>query len=302
MKDIHDIIRAQQSRPNECFALATLVRTQGSSYRRPGARMLIASDLRSVGSLSGGCLEEEVAACAVEVMRSGIPKLLRFDTRRRFGCNGTIDILVERAAPTFLHELAESSLARRSFAVATSVENGSRVLRFDETPDDETFVQQVDPQIRLIIFGEGPDSAPLRAIAQTLGWEVCDCDQASDLPREYDSWTAALVKSHNYGRDYAALQTLLPLDLPYVGLVGPRARRDQLVGDLLDRGVTINAELFAPAGLDLATEGPEEIALAIISEIQRVFRAGSGESLRNSKRPIHGRQPASLAPTLQSVG
>ena len=78
------------------------------------------------------------------------------------------------------------------------------------------------------------------------------------------------------------------MNLPYVGLIGPRKRRDQLMNDLLDLGVTINAGFFSPAGLDLRAETPEEIALAIVSEIQRVFAKGSGQSLRERKISIHG--------------
>jgi xanthine dehydrogenase accessory factor len=97
----------------------------------------------------------------------------------------------------------------------------------------------------------------------------------------------ALVKSHNYGRDFVALQKLLSLNLRYVGLIGPRKRRDQLLNDLLDVGSAINAGFFAPAGLDLGAETPEEIALAIVSEIQRVLADGSGFSLRERKMSIH---------------
>jgi len=61
----------------------------------------------------------------------------------------------------------------------------------------------------------------------------------------------------------------------------------KLLGDLLELGVTINAGFFGPAGLDLAAETPEEIALEIIAEIQRVFAHGSGLSLREKKMPIH---------------
>jgi xanthine/CO dehydrogenase XdhC/CoxF family maturation factor len=107
------------------------------------------------------------------------------------------------------------------------------------------------------------------------------------LSIEPDDWTAAIVKSHNYDRDFAALQKLLPLDLRHVGLIGPRKRRNQLLGDLLDLGITINDGFFAPARLDLGAETPEEIALAIVSEIQRVFAHGSGVSLRERKMPIH---------------
>ena len=80
---------------------------------------------------------------------------------------------------------------------------------------------------------------------------------------------------------------MLQFNLRYVALLGPRKRRDQLLGDLLDIGVALNAELFSPAGLDLRSETPEEIALAIVSEIQCVFGKASGQSLRERKLPIH---------------
>src|SRR5215471_16347501 len=94
--DLYDIIRKWKKRRGEHFALATLVHVEGSSYRRPGARMLICKDGTTVGSLSAGCIEEEVARCASQVLRTGEPTLMSFDTRRRFGCAGKIDIFVER--------------------------------------------------------------------------------------------------------------------------------------------------------------------------------------------------------------
>jgi xanthine dehydrogenase accessory factor len=84
------------------------------------------------------------------------------------------------------------------------------------------------------------------------------------------------------------------MNLPYVGLIGPRKRRDQLLNDLLALGVTINAGFFSPAGLDLGAETPEEIALAIVSEIQRVFARGSGFSLRERKTSIHPKECQTL--------
>jgi xanthine/CO dehydrogenase XdhC/CoxF family maturation factor len=75
--------------------------------------------------------------------------------------------------------------------------------------------------------------------------------------------------------------------LRYVGLIGPRKRRDQLINELLELGVTINAGFFAPAGIDISAETPQEIALSIMAEIQRVFGRGTGESLRERKMPIH---------------
>jgi xanthine dehydrogenase accessory factor len=290
LKEIHDILRAFDKRRGQSFALATLVCAEGSSYRRPGARFLICEDGCTIGSLSAGCIEEEVALRAREVFRNGVSTVMSFDTRRRFGCNGKIDIFVERVSEHFLVDLASYLDARRSCYAVTTFAGpalGSRVSPFFEEPGADMFAQEIHPPIRLLIFGDGPDGAPLHRLCELLGWRANAILDPHELAIEADQWTAAVVKSHNYGRDFVALQKLLPLDLRYVGLIGPRKRRDQLLNDLLDLGVTINAGFFSPAGLDLRSETPEEIALAIVSEIQRVFGKASGRPLRERKLPIH---------------
>ena len=287
VKDLYDILREWKRRRGERFALATLVHVEGSSYRRPGARMLICEDGIMVGSLSAGCIEEEVARLASEVLRSGEPTLMSFDTRRRFGCAGEIEIFVERADERFFSDL-EQDLTRRRPHVA--------VTRFLKNE----FVQQINPPIRFLIVGDGLDNAPLNSLGQLLGWEVIEVVDPIAISVTPDDWTAAIVKSHKYGRDLVALQKLLPLNLRYVGLIGPRKRRDQLLNDLLEIGITIDAGFFAPAGLDLGAETPEEISLAIIAEIQRVFASGSGLSLRERKMSIHAGVENADSPALST--
>jgi xanthine/CO dehydrogenase XdhC/CoxF family maturation factor len=307
MREIRDILRLFELHRNQPLGFATLVRAQGSSYRRPGARMLICTDGTTAGSLSGGCLEEEVAQRASDVMGCGTPSLMSFDTRLRFGCNGSIDVFVERLREDLLPELATNFSARRGCRAATFFAGpnealGTRLISPETEFPSDAFVQEIEPAIRLLIFGEGPDSIPLRAFAEILGWDVIEIDQPAELPNHADGRTAAIVKSHNYGRDFAALCHLLKLDLPYVGLLGPRKRRDQLLNAALDEGIAIEAEVFAPAGLDLGAETPEELALALVSEIQAVFAGGSTEPLRDRKAPIHGwnvvhRQPVEACAT-----
>jgi len=293
MKDIYDILREFKKRRGENFALATLVQAEGSSYRRPGARMLVCADGKTVGSLSAGCLEEQVASRALEVLRTGEAAIMSFDTRKRFGCAGKIDIFIERVSQDFLCELAAHLDTRRSCLVITALE-GSFVREAGSFPGKANsfpyspLIQEIHPPIQVFLFGSGPDSSPLPAFANLLGWQTFEVTDANELSSEPDEWTAAIVKSHNYGRDFVALQKLLPLDLRYVGLIGSRKRRDELLNDLLDMDVTINAGFFAPAGLDIGAETPEEIALTIVSEIQRVFAGGSGCSLRERKMSIHG--------------
>lgn len=300
MKELCEILKLWERRRDEPLALATLVSARGSSYRRPGARMLICGDRTAAGSLSGGCLEDEVADVAQQVMSTGLSLLMEFDTRRRFGCHGRIQILVERAPAEFLRSLGQHLQQRRSCRALTVFEGdpdelGTRMLLPDEESGDG-FIQSIEPPIQLLVFGEGPDTQPLRAFAQLLGWTVREFAHASELPLVTDQRTAAVVKSHNYGRDCAALRQLLQLPLRYVGLLGPRRRRDELLGDLLDSGVALSANLFGPAGFELGADTPEEIALSIVAEIQSVFLDGSGESLRDRKAPIHGWNTAPRTP------
>jgi len=297
VKDIYDIVAEAGEQIGAFFALATLVRAEGSSYRRPGARLLISGDGRTVGSLSGGCIEEEIAARATDVIKSGEPVVVEFDTRRRFGCHGKIYVLIERIGRAFLEQLRDELGARRQCCIVTTAK-GSSVHPFpfvrlcDEDPNASAatpFVQEIHPPIRLIIFGDGPDTSPLQRFCSVLGWQAVAVGSASELPTEADEWTAAIVKSHNFGRDFVALAKLLPLNLRYVGLIGPKKRRDELLNGLLEIGISMTPGFFAPAGLDLNADTPEEIALAVVSEIQRVFGQASGQSLRDRKQPIHDR-------------
>ena len=297
MKDIHDILQTWKNRyadqPNVAFALATLVRAVGSSYRRPGARMLVCKDGTIIGSLSAGCLEEEVAIRARMVLRHREPQLLSFDTRRRFGCAGKIDIFIERIDEQLLAALARELDERRSCFVLTKFEGnelGSRMLCYEHEyrhEHENELIHEIHPPMRVLIFGDGPDNAPFLSLGQQLGWDVTQIPDPNSFSPEFDDRTAAIVKSHHYGRDFVALTKLLPLGLRYVGLIGPRKRRDQLINELLELGVTINAGFFAPAGIDISAETSQEIALSIMAEIQRVFRKGTGESLRERKMPIH---------------
>jgi xanthine/CO dehydrogenase XdhC/CoxF family maturation factor len=291
MKEIDAIITAFERRRDEPLALATLVRARGSSYRRPGARMLVAQDGTMVGVLSGGCLEEEVATRALDVIKTGVPTLLGFDTRLRYGCNGAIEIFVERISPAFLDGIAASLRSRNECIVATNFEDsdslGSTFLSSSEQAASGAFVQTINPALQLFLIGQGPDSAALRGFAAILGWEVIETEEATTLPDKLDEWTAAIVKTHNYGRDYAALAKLLPMGLRYLALLGPRLRRDQLLHALHDAGVARRSELFAPAGLHIGAESPEEIALAVVAEIQTTFFGTKPESLRRRKAPIH---------------
>lgn len=292
MKEIHDLIRFWDAHRAQPLALATLVTAQGSSYRRPGARMLISAAGDYAGGVSAGCIEDEVMSCARQVLRTGQPHLMPFDTRLRFGCSGVIQILVEVVAPEVMDDLRDCFLHRRSCHLETAFQGESprtRVAGSDTSPG--SYVQTIEPALRLILMGDSSDTLALRAQAALLGWNVVQCE-APPVPRYLiDDRTAVVVATHNFGRDCATLRDLLPEGLRYLGLVGSRRRRDDILFDVLNHGLEVHEGFFAPAGLHLGAETPEEIALSIVAEIQSVFAGGTAQQLRHRTTSIH---PTSL--------
>jgi xanthine/CO dehydrogenase XdhC/CoxF family maturation factor len=108
---------------------------------------------------------------------------------------------------------------------------------------------------------------------------------------ELDSDTLALVMTHNYLRDLELLEHLLPSPARYLGLLGPRRRTDQILADLAEKGRAPGADqlgrFYAPVGLDIGSEGPTEVAMSILAEMQAVMTNHAGGHLRERKRPIH---------------
>ncbi|MDB6170987.1 MAG: alanine dehydrogenase [Chthoniobacteraceae bacterium] len=292
MKEVREIIRFWEARRRQPLALATLVAARGSSYRRPGARMLISAGGESAGGISAGCIEDDVIVCAREVLRSGAPRLMTFDTRLRFGCAGTIDIFVERVRDELMAELRNSLCQRQGCRLETVLHGTARgtCITTGIEAGSDTFLQTIEPALQLILIGDSSDTDALRAHAELLGWDVVQMNAAPVPPEMLDHRTAVVLATHNFGRDCAALRELLPAGLKYLGLIGSRRRRDDLLFDVMHHRVNCHSRLFAPAGLHLGAESPEEIALSIAAEIQSVFAHGTGEQLRNRRAPIH--QPA----------
>ena len=302
MKSLERILAAAQRERDQPWALATLVRTTGSTYRKPGARLLVAPDGGTTGVLSGGCLEEEIARIGLEVMAAESPRVVTFDTRRLYGCDGRLEIFIERIEPAgetgnFLTALSDR-IARREIC-RTRIAYREAAGRSELLPDhalvverEDCFVETLPLPVRLLLFGDGPEVAPIRLFAAGLGWCVRSYHHPAELPADFltDSQTVAVVMTHNFGRDIAALDRLLPLGLPYLGLLGPKRRHAELVARLQEIRSLEPAwleGLFAPAGLDIGSEAPEEIALSIVSEAAAVLADRRGGFLRNRAAAIH---------------
>ena len=312
MKELISIARRLATDHAGGAVLATLVTAVGSSYRRPGARLLLTVDGARLGSISGGCLEEDVVARARAVAATGVPALVMYDTTTEndlvwgvgLGCHGVVQVLIEKLAarPGWAMALAENLAARRPTLLDATWQSketemlGTR-LAANESPAPGTFRQAVRPPISMIVFGAGDDARPLVRAASDLGWwvTVADPRSAFAIPERFpgaervicasadqlvgqikpEPDSCAVVMTHHYVHDVPILRALLPLPLAYVGLLGPRKRAERIVEDLRAAGSSVSADqltrLHAPVGLDLGAETPEEVALAILSEMQAVL-------------------------------
>ena len=293
-KELKQIITEYQ-RSDGPFALATLVKSSGSTYRQPGSRMLILPGGRFVGRLSAGCVEEEIADHARAVILDGKPKKCSFDLRSRFACDGSIEVLIERLVKpnAFLDGLIGVLVDRMPITVSTNygladAAAGTRLINVLPADRAEEFVQEIQPPIRLIIFGDYFDVEAVAYLGGYLGWQVEVVTDAHELPAG-DGRTACVVMSHHFGRDMVALKQVFAGNYGYVGLLGPRRRKQLLMSNLIDEGYPPKSvsTLHTPAGLDIGSETAEEIALAIIAEVQAALAGRTGRSLRERTAPIH---------------
>jgi xanthine dehydrogenase accessory factor len=306
---------------NEPLVLATVISTAGSTYAKPGAHMLIASDGEYAGLLSGGCLEGDLREHAREVAASGQGRIVSYDLRSTTdqlfglgaGCEGAMDILLTRVAADRdwqpLAGMAESFRAarRQHFAFVIASTDARSPLGFSfpvataaaaTTPGVELFIAVVTPPPHLLLLGGGPDARPVAALAAFLGWRITVVEHRSAYlaPKHFPPSTtliearaaefaasvtlaecsAAIVMSHHLDSDLHYLRILAASPIPYVGLLGPAARREKLLGDLGADAQRLRTRLRAPVGLDIGGRTPESIALSIIGEVHAALEGRAG--------------------------
>ena len=310
---------------------AFVIATEGSTYRKPGALMLLSSSGARCGLLSGGCLEGDLHEHAQRLL-AGDDRIVerRYDGRGSddpvwglgLGCEGAMRILLWRldtgSSLTLLRGWLSAAIRRELALLEIDLSNGDGALSMGSalggdadssspsgvlppgraTLRDGSFAVAATRVPALLLCGAGPDAEPVVRMASQVGWQVTVVDHRpayveaarfQDAIRvatvdaadpgavvALDGFDAAVVMSHNLVADGRYLAALAVSDIPYVGLLGPAARRERLYAELGPLAERLRPRLRAPVGLDLGGASPEAIALSIVAELQASLHGRSG--------------------------
>ena len=286
-------------------ALGTVVRTYGSSPRPAGSMVAIRDDGAVVGSVSGGCIEQDL----IERMCSGMPTLPRHliyggtpleNQRIGLPCGGRLEIVVEPAPDTnIVEQLCAALRTAQPIARRLDLATGDSTLYAPEDTatfawDGSTLVTVHRPQLRLLIIGAVHTARYLAEMAQALDYAVLICDPREEyragwneagnvtgttlldgMPDDVvqairpDARTAIVALTHDPKLDDMALMEALHTPAFYIGALGSRRnqakRRERLA--LLDLGPEQIAKLRGPVGLPIGSHTPAEIAVAILADL-----------------------------------
>lgn len=319
------------------LVLAIVTATEGSTYRKPGALVLLDTGGVRAGVISGGCLEPELELKASEVLAKKRAQLVEFNTQSDedlvfgsgIGCRGRMWVLLlpqsARSAAPLLQALEWSQHVGLALTIELDVTGdigagraytttqrwawnnagtNSQVPHVIDTSEISTTTTRffIAPPSRILLLGAGPETPSLLTCARQMGWQSWVVEHrgrwsqlahraaadhvielaplAAHAQLRTTNFDAALVMSHNFSTDLAHLRFLAQSDIAYIGLLGPPARRDELLAELGDDAALLQPRLHAPIGLPLGGQGPEAIALSIAAELQQHF-AGNAQRVKN---------------------
>jgi xanthine dehydrogenase accessory factor len=287
--------------------LGTITRTWGSAPRPPGSSVAIRDDGLVAGSVSGGCIEDDLIDKARQgALASGVPQVVRYgidaDAAHRFGlpCGGLIELVLEPVQPrtqlqALLQRLERGERVRRILTIKTG-----EVLLQDATAADElaltdtTLTTHHGPSWRLLLIGAGQMTQYLAQMAQALGYQVTVCDPREEYATGFEVAGATLVRTmpddtvaelkpdghmaiialtHDPKLDDLALMEALKSPAFYVGAIGSRVNQAKRKDRLKEHFGMTDAELsrlHGPVGLKNGARTPPEIAVSILAELTAV--------------------------------
>ena len=286
--------------------LGTVTHTWGSAPRPVGAMLAIREDGRVMGSVSGGCVEDDlIDKVKAQALAAEKPEVTTYgvtaETAARFGlpCGGTLQLVLEPLKPhskvaellaaVQRHELVARFLDMRTGEVRLSPGTWSDLLEFDGT----TLKTVHGPRWRLLVIGAGQVSRYLAQMAQALDYHVTVCDPREEYTGDWDlegvpinsgypddvvlemnpdAHLAVVAVTHDPKLDDAALLEALKSPAFYVGALGSKKNNDARRTRLLDFDLSAEeiARLHGPVGLKIGGKTPPEIALSILAEMTAV--------------------------------
>ena len=300
--DIEVLDHARQwMRADKRVWLVTVTQTFGASPRPPGSLMAMRDDGVVIGSVSGGCIEDDLVARRGQ-FSDAKPVLERYgitsEEARRFGlpCGGELEVVIESAIDIArLDELFLKISAGEVFARSVDLLTGAWLFRPATTSDttgrtEQAFVCIHGPRWRMLIIGASEIARYLAEVAATLDFQVSVCDPREEYRRVWrvqgtilldgmpddvvlafkpDPHTVIVAVSHDPKLDDMALMEALKTHAFYVGAVGSSKTSDERRKRLLEFDVSPAqvAKLHGPVGLSIGSRTPPEIAIAILAEL-----------------------------------
>ena len=245
----------------------TVVRSQGSTPQRAGAKMLVWADGRTVGTIGGGCYENDAFWKAREAIASGRPSLLHYELNDDFAqengliCGGRMDVHIDPLMPApRLHIIGAGHVG----------------LHLARAAADAGFhIHVVDDRDKFANADRFPGADVV--VAPIPEWL-----QSAELPAS--SYVVILTRGHQH--DLEAMRALASRDLKYLGLIGSRAKVARICDALLAEGMPAEAleRVHAPVGLEIGAVTPAEIAISILAELIAVRRGvNTGLSMSSVK-------------------
>ena len=291
---------------NHQVALVTVAKTWGSSPRPPGSMLVMRDDGIHAGSVSGGCVEEDlVSRYRNHEFTERFPNLINYGVERqdalRFGlpCGGRLELVVEKLESvaqlkTLLQKISSGDLVARRVCMNTgevSLHNASQVNEFRYTEDD--LIKVFGPSWQMLLIGAGHLTRYVASIALMLNYDVTVCDPREEYQAGWDMESVNFTRimpddavkeivnnqrsivstlAHDPKLDDMALMEALQANLFYVGALGSRRSNDQRRERMLELGITPQQleQLHAPVGLDIGSHTPPEIAVSIMAEVTAV--------------------------------
>ncbi len=285
--------------------LFTVVQTWGSAPRLPGAILVVREDGHLIGSVSGGCIEDDLADKARNKELPTTPTIMEYGISRdeaqrfRIPCGGRLQIFVEplntsEQLKLLLDSLHDRKLIKRSVNMNTGQIKLMQVLP-EGLPkiDGDWFHTYFGPQWRLLIIGANQLGSMLASMVQVLDFDVLICEPRQEIRDEWhvegvtwvagmpddvvieiepDAHTAIVAVTHDPKLDDMALLEALKSDAFYVGALGSHKnqekRRERL--RMFDLNELEIATLRGPVGLQIGSRTPAEIAIAILAELIQV--------------------------------